>query len=399
MIKVALSILLISSVLFAGYGDYVPGYVGYPNYQERIIHVWTNICRTSPVAFRDSIIVPGCTGSQGIFSIYPAVQPVYWSINLNRSSRYHSKDLADYNFFSHKSHDSTAADVRVAGFYPGYSWFGENIAAGNSSPILCFKQWIIETKECPPAVDGSGDGHRRNIMNYRYNQIGVGYAYNSSADYRYYWTQDFVGNASPYKDRRLVSGSHDYSVVQNKITFLVNYYDSTGKAPSVENVVVDGVVRSMALWMGTSSRGTYRLDLAKGTSCRNYFFSYTDGDGVPCRYPEEGDLVTYGEGSCLKDYLPPESLAVQVSGGARSGITQCLIGRELHITASSPEFIPLRTEIVDILGRRVVSKERTVRAGNKLAIRLPGTMPAGVYVVRYFLPGNIVKSFRFVLFG
>lgn len=390
-------ILSMTSLLFSGYGDFEPGYEGYPNYQERIIHVWTNICRTSPTTFRDSLIVPVCSGSQNILNAYPAVAPLYWNINLNRASRFHSRDLADYNFFSHKSHDSTTALDRVTSYFPGISWYGENIAAGNSRSLATFRQWIIETKDCPPAVDGSGDGHRSNIMLVYFNQIGVGYAYtDNDSSYHYYWTQDFAGNASAYADRRLVSGSHDFSLSTNKTSYLLNYYDASGKTPTTKTVVVDGVSRGMALWMGTASRGTYRLDLATGRVCRNYYFAFTDGDGLSCRYPEEGVLVTYGEGTCSKDYLPPESLSVEVSRPSSSGISQQVSGQSLFIRAFSPEFIPLKTEIVDILGRRVISIKWGLSSESELVLPLPGNLSAGVYIARHSLPNGAVKSIRFV---
>jgi uncharacterized protein YkwD len=44
-------------------------------------------------------------------------------------------------------------------------------------------------------MDGwmSSAGHCRNIMSGSYRSIGIGYALNTGATYRHYWTQDFGG--------------------------------------------------------------------------------------------------------------------------------------------------------------------------------------------------------------
>ncbi|MFH0921632.1 MAG: CAP domain-containing protein [Fibrobacterota bacterium] len=384
---------------FADYGDYQPGYAGYPNYQERIIHVWTNMCRTDPNGFRDTLIEPGCTGSQNILTAYPAQPPLYWNLNLNRSSRYHSSDMANNNCWGHNSCNGDSARVRLVSFYPGISWWGENIAAGNLQSMATMKQWIIEGTACPPPADGSGsDGHRANIMRSNFKELGVGYAYNASAAYDYYWTQDFAGNTSAYADRHLVSGSHDFSLATNKISFLLNYYDAADKSPTLASVVVAGTPTAMTRWMGTASRGTYRVDMTRGTACRNYYFAFTDGDGIPCRYPETGVLVTYGEGSCLKDYLPPESLAVDIEKASFSvRLTQRLSGRNLIIAVSDPSCVLLRTEVVDIRGRIAVAHTWERERMNERVLLLPGTLPAGVYFARHALQNRGARTFKLVL--
>jgi len=391
--------LIFPILLFAGYGDFSPGYSGYPNYQERITHVWTNLCRTSPAAFRDTLIVPVCTGSQSILTAYPAVDPLYWNLNLNRASRFHSVDMAINNCWGHNSCDGTTPATRLGTFYPGISWWGENIAAGNSASLATLRQWIIEGTTCPPPADGSGsDGHRANIMNSNYHELGVGYAYNSAAMYDHYWTQDFAGNASAYADRCLVSGSHDFSLATNKASFLLNYFDGTGKAPSVKSVVVGGVSNAMTLWMGAPSRGTYRVDLAKGSACRNYYFAFVDGNSTACRYPEAGVLVTFGEGGCTNDYLPPESTSVEgVLPLADEGISQHLFGRNLLIRASDPNVSPLFTEITDIRGRRLVRKKWNRDRSTEITISLPKEMAAGIYFVRHFLNQGKFRTARIIL--
>jgi hypothetical protein len=322
---------------------------------------------------------------------------LYWNLNLNRSSRYHSKDMADNNCWSHNSCNGDSCRVRLASYYPGISWWGENIAAGNSQVLATMRQWITEGK-CPPPSDNSdSSGHRNNIMSANFRQLGCGYGYNISSTWGYYWTQDYAGNTSTYADRHLVSGSHDATLMANKISFLLNYYDASGKAPVSKSVVVDGVSIAMALWMGTASSGTYRLDLIKGATCRNYYFLFTDGDNIACRYPESGDLMTFGEGNCARDYLPPESLGVAMHAPVTTGgLVQHLDGKVLVIVVLDPAFSPTRTEILDILGRSVLVKSWT-GGFEKERLTLPNRLPNGLYFVRHFLQHGRIQTVRFVV--
>lgn len=56
---------------------------------------------------------------------------------------------------------------------------GENIAAGTSTPEAVVNQWM------------QSPGHRANILNGDYEELGVGYAYRPNSTYRWYWVQMF----------------------------------------------------------------------------------------------------------------------------------------------------------------------------------------------------------------
>ncbi len=62
---------------------------------------------------------------------------------------------------------------------------GENIAAGYMFPETVMNGWM------------NSPGHRANILSGAYTHIGVGYTYNGSAQYKYYWTQMFGGACAP----------------------------------------------------------------------------------------------------------------------------------------------------------------------------------------------------------
>ncbi|MBQ3443452.1 MAG: hypothetical protein IJG33_09425 [Selenomonadaceae bacterium] len=58
---------------------------------------------------------------------------------------------------------------------------GENIAAGHASAQETVEQWM------------SSDGHRENILNPNFRELGVGYAYEDYSTYHHYWVQLFRG--------------------------------------------------------------------------------------------------------------------------------------------------------------------------------------------------------------
>ncbi|MBQ4404819.1 MAG: hypothetical protein II857_10490 [Selenomonadaceae bacterium] len=58
---------------------------------------------------------------------------------------------------------------------------GENIAAGHSSAAETVEQWM------------NSQGHRENILNPKFRELGVGYAYEEYSTYHHYWVQLFRG--------------------------------------------------------------------------------------------------------------------------------------------------------------------------------------------------------------
>jgi uncharacterized protein YkwD len=107
------------------------------------------------------------------------LHPLVWDSALGAAARGHSADMAQQNYFSHTSLDGRLFHERItAAGYP-YGTCGENIAAGYSTPQAVMSAWMTSA------------GHRGNILNPAYCDIGVGYASQSASDYRPYWTQDF----------------------------------------------------------------------------------------------------------------------------------------------------------------------------------------------------------------
>ena len=107
------------------------------------------------------------------------IAPLRLNTELNNAAFDHSYDMARNNYFSHTGLDgSTFSQRAVAAGYTG-SPRGENIAAGYSSVVNTFNQWL------------NSPGHLNNMLNSNANEMGIGHAtYNGSA-YTHYWTQIF----------------------------------------------------------------------------------------------------------------------------------------------------------------------------------------------------------------
>jgi hypothetical protein len=300
--KPALALLFLACSLafpqFRGNGDCVDSF---PNFLERQLLVLTNACRMAPVEYRDLYI-----GNYQVLlpANYPPVKPLYWNRALNRSARAHAIDMANNCGLQHNSCNGTVWSTRVKSYYTKSQTIAENIAAGNATALATVKQWVLEGDPVP-ADRSSGDGHRKNIMDSLYRELGMGYA-RGPKQYTYFWVQDFGGGAPDFNNP-LVAGAH-FFIENSKTTFLVNYSDPVS-APSSINCVIENQPFPMTRALGTETRATWSFVQTKGTACRNYYFTCIRS-GVNFRYPEYGMLATSGEGNCAIDYIPPESLSV-----------------------------------------------------------------------------------------
>ncbi len=96
---------------------------------------------------------------------------------LAAAAREHSQDMATRNYFDHTTPEGVDPGTRITN--AGYRWqaYGENIAMGQPDPDSVMQAWM------------NSPGHRANILNCNFKNLGVGLAYN--AKHQPYWTQDF----------------------------------------------------------------------------------------------------------------------------------------------------------------------------------------------------------------
>ena len=95
---------------------------------------------------------------------------------LSRVARYKSQDMVDNRYFSHTSPTYGTPFQMIRAFGLTYRTAGENIAYGQRTPQAAVSAWM------------NSSGHRANILNASYTQIGVGFVSNG-----HYWTQMFIG--------------------------------------------------------------------------------------------------------------------------------------------------------------------------------------------------------------
>ncbi len=95
---------------------------------------------------------------------------------LSRVARYKSQDMKDNRYFSHTSPVYGTPFQMIKNFGLSYRSAGENIARGQATPQAVVNAWM------------NSSGHRANILNASYTQIGVGYVAGGN-----YWTQMFIG--------------------------------------------------------------------------------------------------------------------------------------------------------------------------------------------------------------
>ena len=90
-----------------------------------------------------------------------------------------SQDMINKNYFDHTSPTYGSPFDMMKQFNISYKTAGENIAKGQKTPAEVVKAWM------------NSQGHRENILNKNYTEIGIGVA--KDAKGTLYWTQMFIG--------------------------------------------------------------------------------------------------------------------------------------------------------------------------------------------------------------
>jgi uncharacterized protein YkwD len=164
---------------------------------------------------------------------------------LQRAADLHSEDMAVNDYFNHNSQDGTPFYDRITA--QKYSWTacGENIAVGqeNAYQVMFGTDDLMYISDFSESIGNSGfstwddvgsgwsgndwnawwgytdqmggwmgsQGHRQNILNDYFTDIGIGYYYleTDTGDliYHHYWTQDFAaGDTVPVPSAILLLG-------------------------------------------------------------------------------------------------------------------------------------------------------------------------------------------------
>ncbi|MFB4419585.1 sigma-70 family RNA polymerase sigma factor [Streptomyces sp. QL37] len=102
--------------------------------------------------------------------------PVSGNSLLAKAASDHSADMVARDYFSHTSPDGTDPGARITA--AGYRWstYGENIAKGQPTAAAVMDSWM------------NSSGHRANILNCAFKEIGIGREDSSGGPV---WTQNF----------------------------------------------------------------------------------------------------------------------------------------------------------------------------------------------------------------
>jgi len=101
--------------------------------------------------------------------------------HLQKAAQEHAEDMLERGYFAHESQSGTT--VRERSTTAGYEWktIGENIAEGQFSVDEVMRTWM------------NSPGHRKNILDPRFTELGVGLVANrgKNGKYRTVWVQNF----------------------------------------------------------------------------------------------------------------------------------------------------------------------------------------------------------------
>ncbi len=107
------------------------------------------------------------------------LKPLTENWEISRVARIKSQDMANDNYFSHDSLTYGTPFKMLSNYGIKYSQAAENIAKGQKTAQEVVNSWMNST------------GHRANILNPNYNQIGVGVG-QKGKDGQLYFTQMFT---------------------------------------------------------------------------------------------------------------------------------------------------------------------------------------------------------------
>lgn len=102
------------------------------------------------------------------------LKPLKLSNDLNHYAQIRAKEITKK--FSHTRPSGYSCFTVIP---KPYKTVGENIAAGQPSAEAVVEAWM------------NSPGHRENIMNPNFKELGVGYLYVEDSKYRHYWAQLF----------------------------------------------------------------------------------------------------------------------------------------------------------------------------------------------------------------
>ena len=103
-----------------------------------------------------------------------------WDEELAKAAMQHSTEMAENDYFDHKSFDGTKFSKRLLDFGIDWQACAENIDFGYPEPFSAVNGWF-----------NSETGHRENLLSPVYQRVGAAFASSGEDSGRFYGTQDF----------------------------------------------------------------------------------------------------------------------------------------------------------------------------------------------------------------
>ena len=135
----------------------------------------------SPLLFRADSASANCQVSSTALEVVKltnqvrsehSLKPLRSNCLLFKAAQNHTEYMVKTGTITHTGSDGSSVGVRVKRVGYEYSAVAENVASEQQNPSQVVDSWM------------NSSGHRKNILNPNYTEIGVGYSNN-------YWTQVF----------------------------------------------------------------------------------------------------------------------------------------------------------------------------------------------------------------
>ncbi|MBD2460967.1 pre-peptidase C-terminal domain-containing protein [Oscillatoria sp. FACHB-1407] len=132
------------------------------------------------------------------YRVQNGLQPLALNTQLTNAAQTYARAMAVQDNFSHTGADGSSPWDRMRAADYDYSEAAENLAAGHTSAASAMRGWI------------NSSGHRRNLLAYQVQEIGVGYFYlgrdTGRYTYRHYWAQSMATPADVRVTPRVPEG-------------------------------------------------------------------------------------------------------------------------------------------------------------------------------------------------
>jgi hypothetical protein len=306
------------------------------------------------------------------------VPPLRWNVQMTDAARWFSWDSVENRPGGYCDHDDTLGRTpweRVPAF--GYKGFvgAENCFCGYVTPEYAITGWMNST------------GHRNNLLNPNYREVGLGY-YRRNSDGRGYVTQDF-GLDTIYAP--LVIEYEALTTTSPNVNLYIYDRQRTGEfaglGPATEMLLANDACFTGASWEPYVAETTW--DLEPGTGWRTVYVKTRDAVG---RTTVSSDTIYLGSS------VPVDELGFRMASSTTDQVTAYRLdsGSLPYVQLSQNWFVDDTHDTFDILwgnGERVV--DSAALGGTAFRLR-PGAGDsfAWVWTTEFFKDISFVAYLR-----